>query len=626
VRRLVLAALLLGAAACSNAPGSPEAAYGRGLTALAAGQPRIARIELLNAVAAAPNSPTVRLALARAYLLLGDGDGAQGEIARARALGAPAARTRHLMAHALLLQGQPERAVAEAQQAPPAFAAYAARIRGLASMAAGDEGAAAAAFGQAIAAGPRDSRVWVDVARFRRSTGELAGAIAAADRAVALDPRNAAAIGVRGELTRSQYGLAASLSWFDRALEVDPDNVAARLERAATLLDLGRTADMLADTRQVLAASPANARAYFLQAVLAARARKFDLAKGLYQRTAGAFEGDPAGMLLGSAIDLETGHPEIASERLARLVALQPDNIKARRLLATAQWRQGDARAAADTLRPLADRPDADAYTLTLIAEALARSGDGRSASAYRARAAVPQRRSEAALLAAPVDDERLAALRSDADGRAGDAAPQVQLIRALLGRGLGAEALDRARRLEADNPGAPDAHVLAGDAFGITGDYAGAAEAYRKAANLAFTEPVALRLIEALRNAGDARGAAQVLSLYLAQNPQSVPAQLLAANALLQAKRWDGAIALYERLRARIGDRDATLLNNLAWAYAEEGDYERGLPLAHKAWSLDPRNPATADTFGWLLFKSGRDRTRGLALLQRAAHSASPS
>jgi tetratricopeptide (TPR) repeat protein len=620
VRRLILGPLILAVAACANAPaGTGEEAYRRGMAALEAGQPKTARIEFLNAIKAAPASPTVRLAQARTCLLLGDGDAARAEIERARQLGAPLAGTRHLMAHALFLQGDNDGAVAEARQAPARFAAYASRIAGLASLAAGDEAGAGAAFAAALAAGPHDGRVWTDVARFRRETGDLAGAIAAADKAVSLDGANAEALGLRGELTRGQYGLVAALPWFDRALAVDPDNVTVRLERAATLLDLGRTQDMLADTRQVLAAAPANARAWFLDSLLAARAGKFELARDLYRRTGGAFDETPAGMLLAGSAELGSGHADLAAARLDRLVSLQPDNAKARRLLAAAQWRQGDARAAAETLRPLADRPDADAYSLRLMTEASARLGDARAAAAYRARAALPQHRSEAALLAPPVDDDALAVLRRQAEAHP-EAPAQVALIRALLGRGLTGEALERARRLEAANPGAPDAHVLAGDALGLAGDYRGAAEAYRRAANIAFTEPVALRLVEALRRAGDAPGAGQVLALFLAQNPQSVPAQLLAADALLQARRWDAAIDLYEKLRARLGDRDSTLLNNLAWAYASEGDYESALPFARKAWSLDPGNAATADTYGWLLFKSGRDRVRGLALLQRAA------
>jgi tetratricopeptide (TPR) repeat protein len=97
----------------------------------------------------------------------------------------------------------------------------------------------------------------------------------------------------------------------------------------------------------------------------------------------------------------------------------------------------------------------------------------------------------------------------------------------------------------------------------------------------------------------------------------------LLAAASHLQARDWPQAIRIYEGLRSRLGDRDAVMLNNLAWAYSESGDYYRAIPLARKAWALDKSNPATADTLGWLLFRSGQNKAEGLALLQRAARGA---
>ena len=137
------------------------------------------------------------------------------------------------------------------------------------------------------------------------------------------------------------------------------------------------------------------------------------------------------------------------------------------------------------------------------------------------------------------------------------------------------------------------------------------------------FTEPVALRLIEALRNSGDGAGASRVLELFLQQNPQNVPAQILAGDAMLQAGQWDDAIDIYEQLRDRIGNGDATLLNNLAWAYAQTGDFRRAIPMARRAWELDPNNPVTSDTYGWLLYKSGRDKARALTLIGQAARGA---
>ena len=614
-RALLLALALL--AACSGG-GSH---YERGLAAFEAGDLRTARVELMNALQSDPGNGTARVMQARVLLALGDGVAAESEIARARRSGAAAEETRHLFAHARLLQGDAQGALNELAEVPDAHAAYAARIRARALAALGD-GEAGAEFDRALRLGPEDSFVHSDIARFRRDHGDIAGALQAVDRALALRPTNSEALLLRGELTRSQYGLASALPWFDRALEIDPANVNALLERAITYGDMGRMRDMLADARAAHRLNGgAHTTAYYLQAVLAARAGDFELARGIYNRTNGAFANSPAGMLLESAIDFETGNVEHAATRLARLVSLQPGNRRARRLLAAAQWRMSDPRAAAETLWPIVSRPDADSYSLSLMGRALARLGDGPRASFFLARAAQPRAAARTAL--DPLSDGDFAALQAEAGEQPGNGPLQVRLISAMLARGLGDEALIRARRLQADNPGAPEVHMLVGDALGVRGDFGGAAEQYRRAANLAFSEPVAIRLIEALQRSGQQPAADQVLGLFLRQNPRNVPAQILIASRMMQTEDWAGAIHVYESLRARLGNNDATILNNLAWAYSETGDYARAVPLARRAWSLDRDNPATADTLGWILYKSGVNRAEGLVLLERAARGA---
>ncbi len=612
---MVLALALL--AACSGRMGT---AYERGVAAFDDGDVRTARVEFLNALQANSGDKAARVMQARVHLALGDGVAAESEIARARQSGVPARAVAHLLAHAELLQGDARAALAEAAAAAPEHEAYAARIRGRAHMALGENGEAQAALNRALVLAPGDSNVWTDVARFRRANGDVAGALEAVDRAVAARPRNAEALVLRGELSRGQYGLAAALPWFDRALEVDPGNVIALLERAITYGDIGRMGDMLADAREVHRLTGGHPTAYYLQSMLAARARNFNLAKSLWTRTRGAFDDTPAGRLLLSAIDFETGNEEQASRRLALLVADQPGNRRARRLLAAARWRMGDAAGTVEALRPLADLPDADSYTLSLIGRALARQGDGLAASLYLARASRPQPGALSSL--DPLSEGAFAAVRRAAAENPDDGPAQVRLISALLARGMGDEAFARARRLQATNAGAPEVHVLVGDALGISGDFAAAANEYRRAANLAFTEGVAIRLIEALQRSGQADAADGVLRLFVQQNPRNVPALVLLAGREMQRQDWPTAIAIYEGLRRRIGNNDATILNNLAWAYSESGDLARALPLARRAWALDRDNPATADTLGWLLFKSGR-RAEGLALLEHAARGA---
>ena len=615
--RLVTAALLLALAGCANAPGS---AYERGVAAFERGDVRTARVEFLNALQGDPNDARARLMQARVELALGDGVAAESELRRALEARVPAGQVRHLLAHARLLQNDPRGALAEAADVPDEHQAYAARIRGRASSALGDAGAARTEFDRALALAPNDSDVWIDIARFRRSGGDLAGALEATDRAVAARPVNVEALVLRGELTRSQYGLAAALPWFDRALEVDRAHVTALLERAITYGEMGRMTDMLADARQAHLLAGGHPTAYYLQAMLAARAHDFALARSLYDRTGGAFDSSPAGLLLQGTIDFGMDNFEQAAGRLARLVAIQPGNRKARRLLAAAQWRQGDARRTVDTLAPIVDRPDADSYSLALVGRALSQLGRHEAAALYLARAAQPRPAARSAL--EPPGEAEFAALRRAA-ANPNDGPAQVRLISALLARGATGEALARARRLQAASPGAPETHILVGDVLGMTGNFAGAGEQYRRAANLAFTEAVALRLIEALRRSGRADAADQVLDLFARENPRSVAGQILLAGRMMEARDWEGAIAVYESLRSRIGDNDATLLNNLAWAHAENGDYRAAIPFARRAWALDRDNPATADTLGWLLFRSGTDRAGGLALLQRAARGA---
>lgn len=622
--RTIAAALLLAAAtACTgaSASSSPEDSYRKGIAALASGQPRTARVELMNALQANPNDTRARLAQARTYLLLGDGVAAESEIRRATDSGVPAAGIKHLLAHALLLQREPQRAIAESEGVAGEHEAYAARIRGRAFIELNDGARAAGEFDRAIRAGERDARVWTDVAFFRRWTGDQAAAVEAADRAAALDPRNVEALTLRGELTRSQYGLAAALPWFDRALEIDPDNVTALLERASTLGDLGRMSDMLADTRRVLSLSNANPVAYYLQAMLAARGGDFELARSIYERTGGRLDETPSGLLLASAIDYQTGNARQAVLRLHRLVAWQPANLKARRLLGAAQWRTGDAAGTVETLRPLAERPDADSYTLTLIAQALHRQGDTQAAAAFFARAARPQVRTATSIDGRGLSNAELTALRRTPVAQL-DTRSRIAVVAALLGRGIAGEALERARALQRDNPGVPDVHILVGDARGMSGDFAGAAEEYRKAANLAFSEPVAFRLIEALRRSSRQSDADGVLQLYLQQNPRNVPALIMLAGRHMQARNWAEAADIYEGLRSRLGDRDASILSNLAWAYSEQSEHQRAVALARRAWELDSGNPATADTLGWALFRSG-ERAEGLSYLERAVRGA---
>src|SRR3546814_15265933 len=80
-------------------------------------------------------------------------------------------------------------------------------------------------------------------------------------------------------------------------------------------------------------------------------------------------------MLLSAIVELELGGEAVAATWADRLLAGQPHNFTARRVLAAAEWADGDAGAAREVLQPIVRRPDADSWSLLLAARAAAELG-----------------------------------------------------------------------------------------------------------------------------------------------------------------------------------------------------------------------------------------------------------
>jgi tetratricopeptide (TPR) repeat protein len=610
---LVLAAWFMAASTRLNPAAAREAAERSGKL-LAAHNATAAREAALAAVRADPGNAQAHLALVEAMLALDDGVGAEAELQRAIDAGYKPGQVAHLRAHALLLQGQQEKALAETGKAAPENQVYALRIRARALASSGKLPGAFAAMEEAAKVAPRDADVWTDMGRLKLNAGDVLGAIQASEQAVRLDGGNLDALMLRGEMVRSQFGLVAALPWFEAALKRDPNDHDALIEYAATLGDAGRVLDSLAATRRALAARPGSAQALYLQAVIAARAGNGDLARGLIEHAGDGLAQVPAALLLGGALDIEAADYEQAMEKLKPLVANQPMNIAARKLLAVALLRTDSARNAIDLLRPVIVRGDADSYSLTLAARGFERIGDRATAAKLLDRAAWPEQGDANAFSA----DDSIAVLAADAAQRPGDPAALIPLIRALLDQGDKPAALAKAQEIAARNPGVPAAHLLVGDTLMLMNRPADAVAAYRRAADLRFDEPAMLRLIEALDRADQRADAAKVLALFLSQNPVNIAALRLSGRWQLAAGDTETAIDTFELLRARIGDGDAALNADLAMAYAGAEEFETAEDFGEAAYALAPGNPVAADAYGWALYRGG-DAQAAVELLQKA-------
>uniref|UniRef100_UPI0035CC5C33 tetratricopeptide repeat protein n=1 Tax=uncultured Sphingomonas sp. TaxID=158754 RepID=UPI0035CC5C33 len=580
---------------------------------LALGNYSAARNHAQAAIKADPKWGLAHAMLARSFLAIGDGIAAEGELGRAREAGFDPARAHQLLAHAWLLQGDPDRALAEAAKAAPRYTGYAIRVGARALAAQGDNAGAQAALGALLADAPNDSFARSDLARIQFQAGDLAGAIQNAQRAITADANNVEALTLRGELVRTQYGLIAALPWFETALAHDAYYVPALIEYAGTLGDAGRYQDMLATTRKALLARPGNPQALYLQAVLAARAGQDDLARQLMARTTGQLDDLPGALLLTGTLAYKAGAYQQATDAWRVLVGEQPTNIVARRLLGAALLRSGDARGALDVLRPVALRTDADSYTLSLVGRAFEQTGERDWAARYLDRSAIPTVTGSTPF----GTDDGLGALSAAATP--GEPVAQLGLIRGLIEAGDMASALSKSQALVALAPGAPGAYLALGDTLMAMNRYGDAADAYRHAVDIRFDEPTMLRTVDALDRAGRREEAANVLALFVSQNPQNVAGQRLTAHWQIAGGDWDAAIETLEGLRQRIGNRDAALLAELSYAYTGDGDEDTGLVFGKAAYALAPMNPAATDAYGWALYQQGKSEP-ALQLLEKAA------
>jgi cellulose synthase operon protein C len=589
--------------------GDARAFLVEGIGRLYAGNARAARIDVLNALKADPDWAEPHAVQARVYLALGDGAAAEDELRRAIDLGLPQGRVAHLLAHARLMQGDAKGSLALAATVSGSLTtrAYAARIRARAASALGDLNRAGRELDAALGMAPTSSLVWSDIGHFREMAGDLAGAAEAARNANALNPGNAEALLLNGRLTRQQYGLLAALPWFERVLAIDSGNLDALTEAAATLGDAGRSEEMLAMTRRMLSIAPGNPNALYFQAVIAARAGRYELARGIVYRINGRMDSVPGMMLLQSILELAGGGGERAIDRLKRLMDLQPYNDTARRLLGLAFARTGDPAGAVAALQPLSDRSDAASYELALVGRQFEAAGDRVRASAYLDRVSRADRG-----LPTPFD----LALREGDPVNADVAIPN---IARLLSNGNGAAALGLARHLRDANKGAPAAHVVLGDVLMALNQPRDAADAYQAASNIRFSEPTAVRFVAALQASGQPQAAAEVIGLFLAQNPRSVSGLVMASDSFVASGQWSRAIIVLEDLRVRLGNRDASVLAKLGWSWFNAGEPAKAAFFSGKAYALMPSNAAIANSYGRILVETGRDRATGLELLRKA-------
>nr|WP_237438240.1 tetratricopeptide repeat protein [Alteraurantiacibacter buctensis] len=526
-------------------------------------------------------------AVAEARAALERGDGVAAEVVGKQALdqGAPRTAVAAYIGEGELLQGD----LAEAREwlGEGGFDA-ASHDRGFVALAkleiaAGNFAAAEAAFDQVLQHGRPNAATWVEIGRMRYRAGEHHAALAAARQALQLDGESPAALEFMGQLTRDAQGPLASLDLFRRAMRQAPQDMQLAAQYAATLGDAGEHRQMLATVREIVKQSPDIPQAYYLQGILAARAGDDDLARALWWRTEDAFAETAAGMLVAGVLEYRSGNPAAAAESFAKLSRMQPLNITAQLLFARASVANGEANVAVPVLERLAERQDASAYTLVLLARAyeqLDRRGD---AAPLLDRAAALPRPASGAIAALWLRDEA---------GRTRDPADPVQHLRELVNNGRVAEARGLVAGVASQFDGSVDLQLVAGDGALLAGDASAARAEYRQVALIRTNWPLVQRMVAIDLASGNVAAARRLLATYLRTNPRDFAAAAMLGRLERDAGNAAAAAALLGyAASAGSGPSDPLLLGDLATVEQALGRREAALDNARHAARLAPAN-----------------------------------
>lgn len=464
--------------------------YDHAAALVAKGDLGAARVELMNLLQKNPGDVRALALMASVQLAGGDGVGAENTLKQLAAKQALTPQQRGQLAEALMLQSRCDR-VDQMQDPASSPEADILRIRINCAIAAGDSAKAGTLVALAENRFADNGPLTVTRARYAVARGDFPAARTLSTLAIERLPKDYDAALLGGQIALIDGDYTRALAAFDRAAKLNPVSLAPLFAKGLLLAELKRKPELDALIANAEKLGGNRGEVHLLKAEATFLADDLHSAQNEATAARKTLAGNPSLRMLEARIAMKQGNEGIAVQQLAQLVRSQPGYARARLLLAEAQYKTGDPKAAAETLRPAAILPTAP--------------------------------RDYVAAMALYAKEAKL-----------------------------------------------PDADMFA--------------------ARAKFPSPT--RLANAL----------------------------VEADAAMQRRDWQGAAMRYEALLAETGQPNAVMLNNLGWAQFELGQHDKAVATLKKAVEIAPDNASTRDSYGWVLWQSGKDKAGGLAELQKAA------
>jgi tetratricopeptide (TPR) repeat protein len=487
--------------------------------------------------------------------------------------------------------------------------------------------AAETAFKRALAIDAKSSAAYSALGNLYWAQGDLKQAGQAFQAAAGLAPLRSPK-----QLRNAQFKMqSGDMETGRRLLEEIVQKVPDYLPASAMLADLAfrekRYDDCDALLKKILVRDPMNYEAMLLSGRM--KLVKGDTAKAISEFEGMLFRYPGAAFVryqlaLAHLVDNEPGK---ARSALGEAVSLNPELVEAVLLLAELKIRAGDVSSTVAMLKQFIQQRPQVAQAWLLLAEAYRASNSLDDAlEVYRKFEELFPKSPEVVLQTGLV---RLQQGKKDEARKAFEEAllrtpGYLPALDQLVGMDMAdkqyAAALQRVGKELEKNPKRAELLFLQAKVYLAQQDKAQAEVALRKVVELQPDLHAAYFLLAQLYvNSNQRQRAMEELFAVVAKNPKDVASLMLIGMIYDHEKDYKSAADAYEKLLA-VNPKFGPALNNLAYLYSEQlGKLDKAYELASKARELQPKDPFTADTLGWILYKKGQYST-ALNLLQETA------
>lgn len=632
---LIAASVAAGIAGCSKQDAATYIASAK--TYAAKHDYKAAAVEVKNALQREPDNAEARLLLSTSLLETGDPVGAEAEVRKAIAAGAPDDVAYPLLARALSAQGDFKKLTAELANrklgTPAARVQVGIALAGAAA-AQGDLRRAKNLISSALAEDPSNRLGLLLQAQIAAQAGDADEARKLADAVLKNAPDDEQALLIKAQIEAAAGHRDDAQRLFEQIIAAHPNSIAARFALVSLAVTSAKFDIAKAQVAKMIETSPNDFRTAYSDALVSYVTGDAKHARDAIQRVLAARPDHLPSVFLSGLVDFQLGSNASAEASLRKVLARAPEDSNAGRVLALVYLKAGRPADALDVLKPVLQRNPDNPALLRAAGEAyLATGNTSQAAASYERANSVDKTDVGSKIRLAQV---RLAAGESerafgDLQTLANNDATQVQADLALITEHMRLRQYDKALAdvdaLERKQPKSALAPTVRGSVYLARRDLPNARKSFEKALELdpeyfsaAFSlavldiregrpqaarerfdrilaknpknEQVLLASVDLLRLMGGTPDAVKAaFDKAVAANPTSVRSRLALINSDLQRRDGAAAVASARSALTTIPD-DPQLLDALGTALVLSGDTNQGIETFRKITQLQPQNP----------------------------------